>query len=160
MRKKVLIIAFIIVLVIVFIIIFKYVINNKITPEYINSIEYDMKISIQNNKDNYMPTGVLNTTYYTLINTKANKAYYIEDTYVFGNTSVGQMKGHNYTLEKVNLTGEQVQKLIDIAVNYNKDEEFNIANFVNITYNSNTKSFKYSTAEKLLEEIGLKLKID
>lgn len=158
MRKKILIVSFILIVIATASIVYINFSNKKVTLEDIQNIEYDMKISIEDARQNPSIGGYANYNYYTLINTKEKKAYYIEDKYVYGNPSEGEIRGNNYTLEKVKLNKDQIDGLIQIFTNYTKEDSF-VGNYVNITYNGETRSFKYKTIEKQMEDLGLKVKI-
>lgn len=158
MRKKILVVSFILIVIATAVIIYIKLNNRKVTLEDIQNIEYDMKISIEDARQNPSIGGYANYKHCTLINIKEKKAYYIEDKYVYGIPSEGEIRGNNYTLEKVKLNKDQIDGLIQIFTNYTKEDSF-VGNYVNITYNGETRSFKYKTIEKQMEDLGLKVKI-
>ena len=83
----------------------------------IEKIKYDMKITYHHRATD---TGYATNYDWDLINTYNKRAYLINDYNVWGNEVNPIKKGHNYTVNIINLTDSDIEKLIELS-NYESD---------------------------------------
>lgn len=156
MKRKIFLIAIkLLIILFVLLIISKFVLliisNKEIYIEYF--LEYDMKITW--GTDGPRPTTALAVPYeYILVNTKKNISYVISQYF------------ETYNINKIKLTDDQVNKLIEYAnkpsdygsrkiENKNTSDEKDFLGFngtyIDIIYNDKNSRFYYSTAKEILE---------
>lgn len=146
MKKKLIIVLIVtIILAIILLVIFNF---QKIKGFiYFYCIPHDMEIRVEGGIP--IPTGYATDRYYYNINTKKKILYIIEDYYVFFPSDNYFERGSHYSIEKKELTEEEVNKLKDYAYGKTGEPEYEnlddrsdqIMETVTISYDGQTRTY-------------------
>ena len=139
--KKIKVISIIVVVVVLLVVIIIALIKNKkkIYNNYVQNLQYDVRITGVSNKP-IEPTGYASESTYYLVNYGRKIVYIVNDYYVFGSSEDDPNYGSNYTVTKKSIDDEMVETIKQI---YNKESvERSNANY----------KFEYKDKEVFVED--------